>query len=184
MDSFYEDIVKRDNGTLGKIFPVTSVIGAVILTIIVNIFPMLIGYNIIFFTGMFTLLIWFLVWYLNRKLKVEYEISMVNDQITATSITAMTKREELCSFTVRDCEFIGPTSSDRFDSDKANCEFTLNCTENREIVKGEDDWYLLVNAGNYRYMLVFRFNADVYPLLRRFNPRATVIKPELVRGRQ
>ena len=184
MDSFYEDIVKRDNGTLGKIFPVTSVLGAIILTIIVNIFPMLIGFNIIFFTGMFTLLIWFFVWYLNRKLKVEYEISMVNDQVTATSITAMTKREELCSFTVRDCEFIGPTDSDRFDSDKSNCEFVLNCTENREIVKSDSDWYMLVNAGSYRYMLVFRFNADVYPLLRRFNPRGTVIRPELVRGRQ
>lgn len=182
MNSFYEDIVKRDNGTLGKIFPITSVLAAIMLTIIINIFPMLFGFNIIFFTGMFTLLLWFFVWYLNRKIKVEYEIAVVNDQVTATSITAMTKREELACFTIRDCEYIGPTDSDRYESDKGNCEFCLNCTENRQVVKSDADWYMLVNAGSYRYMLVFRFNADIYPLLRRFNPRATVARPDLLRG--
>ena len=184
MDSVYEDIVKRDSGRIGKVFPVLSITGIIIFGIIVNILPILMGINIIFFTGILTIAAGVVVWHLNRKFKVEFEISLVNDQITATQIIAQSKREELMLFTVRDCEFIGPVTSDRYKSDRDNCEYAVNCTETREPQIIDDNWYMLVNQGGTRYMLIFRFNEDIYPQLRRFNPRATVTMPDLIRGRK
>lgn len=184
MDSVYEDIVKRDSGRIGRVFPVLSVIGVVLFGIIVNILPILMGINIIFFTGILTMAAGAIVWHLNRKFKVEFEISLVNDQITATQIIAQSKREELMLFTIRDCEFIGPVTSDRYKSDRENVEYAVNCTETRDLKIKDDNWYMLVNQGGSRYMLIFRFNEDIYPLLRRFNPRATVTMPDLIRGRK
>ncbi len=184
MDSVYEDIVKRDSGTIGKVFPVLSIVGLVIFGLIANVLPILMGVNIIFFTGMLTLAAGCVIWVLNRKFKTEFEISLVNDQLTATRIIAMSKREELMYFTIRDCEFIGPVTSDRYKDDREHCEYAVNCTETREPQMIDGNWYMLINNGGSRYMLIFRFNEDIYPLLRRYNPRATVPMPELIRGRK
>ena len=51
-DLFFEKTVKRDNGKMGKIFPVVSITALVIFAVFLNGIPILFGYNIIYFTGM------------------------------------------------------------------------------------------------------------------------------------
>ncbi len=172
-DYCYEELVTKNNGQMGFLFPIFSYTAFTIFAVFFNVVPMFYGLNIIYFTGMISFGIWYLIYRLNKNLKVEYEISIVNDQFTVTSITNGKKREVLADFSIRDADYIGPVTKDRFSTDKEKAAFTLNSTGEREVPINEDVWYILVNGGNYKFIETFNFKGEMYSNFRRYNPRAT-----------
>lgn len=175
-DYIYEDLVQKDNGRMGFLFPILSYTAFIIFAVLFNVVPILLGFNIIYFTGMISFGIWYLIFRLNKNLKVEYEISIVNDQFTVTSITNGKKREILADFSLRDADYIGPVTKDRFSTDKEKAAFTLNTTGFESIPNSDDVWYILVNEGNYRFIEAFNFKDEMYQNFRRYNPRGTEFK--------
>lgn len=169
----YEDLIKRDNGKMEFLFPVLSYSAFTVFAVVFNIVPILLGINIIYFTGMISFGIWYLIYRMNKKLKVEYEFSIINDQITVTSVTNAKKREELVDFSLRDADYIGPVTKERYSSDVSKAAFNLNITGVHDIPLTDDVWYILVNAGSYRYMISFNFLDEMYANFRRYNPRST-----------
>ncbi|MBO4243421.1 MAG: hypothetical protein J5883_09105 [Clostridiales bacterium] len=169
---FYENIVKRDNGRLGKLFSVVTVIALVIFIIFFTLIPMLFGYNIIFVTGMLSFGLSYLIYRLIKNQNKEYELSIVNDQFTITRITNGKKRDLLVDTSIRDCEYIGPVTSDRYNDDLQNSSYCLNCTDVREPA-GEDYWYLFCGESSYKYMVKFNYEEEMYELFRRYNIRRT-----------
>lgn len=175
-DYIYEDLVQKDNGRMGFLFPILSYTSFIIFAVLFNVVPILLGFNIIYFTGMISFGVWYLIYRLNKNLKVEYEISIVNDQFTVTSITNGKKREILADFSLRDADYIGPVTKDRYSSDKEKAAFTLNTTGFENIPNSDDVWYVLVNEGNYRFIEAFNFKDEMYQNFRRYNPRGTEFK--------
>ena len=58
-DSFIESHIVRNNGAKGVLFKVFIIITALILIVILNVVPILLGLNIIFVTGMLSAaLVW------------------------------------------------------------------------------------------------------------------------------
>lgn len=173
-DLFYEKTIARDQGKMGKLFPVFSIIALVIFIVFLNIIPILFGFNIIYFTGMVSFGLCYLEYRLIKSLVVEYQIEITNDQMDVSKITNHKKIEPLASFSLKDCEYIGAVTSDRFNEDQQKADFSLNCTSQRVFDTTDDNWYICITQDKIRYDLIFEFDPEMYPLFRRYNPRGTM----------
>ena len=170
-DTFIENHVKRDNGISAVLFVDFSSLTLLGIIVAINVIPMIYGLNIIFVTGMISAgLVWGLVVIIQRQY-VEYEIEISNDSVSIAKIIAKKKREELADFTVKECEYIGPVTSDRFSSDSNHSEFKLNITAYRKYAVNDDNWYALVSQNGVRYIVIFGFKPEMYKVFRRYNPR-------------
>lgn len=174
-DSFIESHISRNNGYKATLFKAFIIVAAIILIAALNIVPVLLGMNIIFVTGMLSAAIVWGIVVLIRRLDIEYEIEISNDLFNVARILAKSKREELAEFSIRDCEHIGPVTGDRYSSDLSDSEFTLKITKDNNYPLTEDYWYAFVNTEGIRFMVVFEFKPEMYPVFRRYNPRNTAV---------
>ena len=174
-DLFFESCVKRDHGTKGKLFPIVTVTALVIFMVFFNGIPIIFGYNIIYFTGMISFGLSYLVYRINKNMNIEYQIEITNDNFEVTKITNRKKMEMLSSFSIKECEYIGPISSDRFADDVNKADFTLNCTAYKDYDISDDIWYVFLTQDRTPYMVIFEFDEQMYPIFRRYNPRGTKI---------
>ena len=174
MDDFgYENCVTRDQGKMGKLFPVFSITALVILLVFLNGIPILFGFNIIYFTGMLSFGLCYLEYRLIKSLNIEYQFELSDGQFEVSKITNKKKIELLASFPVKECEYIGPVTSDRFGDDVGKSEYVLNCTSIRKFEMNDDTWYFFLTQEKVTYIIVFDFDDQLYPYLRRYNPRGT-----------
>lgn len=172
-DQFYENNVKRDQGTMGKLFPVFSITALVILLVFLNGIPILFGYNIIYFTGMISFGLCYLLYRTIKNMNVEYSIEITNDNFEVSKITNKKKIDVLADFSIRDAEYIGSVTSDRFNEDLNKSQFVLNCTSKREYEISDDNWYVFLKQEGVDFIVIFEFEPEMYPILRRYNPRKT-----------
>ena len=172
-DLYCEKTVKRDLGNKRKVFPVVIITALVIFLVFLNGIPILFGFNIIYFTGMISFGLCYLVYRIIKSLNIEYEISLTNEEFEASKIINLKKKELLASFSIKDCEYIGSVTSDRFKEDLEKADFTLNCTSKTEYDISDDNWYVCITQERVRYNLVFEFDPEMYQNFRRYNPRGT-----------
>ena len=177
-DFTFEESVHRDNGKMGVLFPILSVSALIIFIFFFNLIPIVVfGQNIIFVTGMISFGLCYLVYRACRKLKFDYEIEIINDSFSITKVIAQKKRMELCDFSIKECEHIGPVTEERFIDDKFKCDFDFNCTSKRNFEVNDDTWYAIVPAQGFKYAVIFEFRKPMYKIFRRFNPRNVFIMP-------
>lgn len=180
-DVFVEKFIVKNKGIYPILFAMFSTVLTIFIVIVLNVVPILLGYNIIFFTGIISFGLCYLCYYINKMQKTEYEISLTNDMFTVTRILAQEKREVLCDFNLKDCLRIGPVTEEKFAEAKKDSEFTLNCTEDKEYLIDEKNWYFYVSDSGVKYLIIFEFDARMYKAFRRYNPRNTfftVVKEE------
>ena len=182
-DSFIEGLVVRKNGINGVIFNVTAVVVAIMLIAVINVYPWLNwGSDVIPVTSFASVAVVFgLVWLLKRQHK-EYEIEISNDLVDCAAILGKNKRDELISFSLKDCEYIGPVTSDRFNSDKEKAGIVIKMTDYKNFDIDEKYWYWLLPTDGIKVMIVFMYKEEMYPVFRRYNPRGT--KPMAVMPRK
>ena len=174
-DFFYENNVKRDHGKMGKVFPVVSIISLVIFLVFFNGVPILFGYNIIYFTGMISFGLCYLEYRLIKNLDVEYQIEITNDRVEMSKVTNKKKIDMLADFSIKECEYIGPVSSDRFEEDLRQSDFSLNCTSKRDWITCNDLWYFYLTQDKTPFIIIFEFDEQMYTVFRRYNPRGTKV---------
>ena len=173
-DSFIETSVKRKTG-FTEVFFNTFLVTACILTVFfVNFIPFSLGYNAWFITGIISFgIVAGVVIIIKRESKI-YEIEMSNDLVDCAVIHSDNKRDDLRSFSIKDCEYIGPVTSDRFESDKNNSNLVIKMTDFKNFDIDEKYWYFLVTNEGYKIMIVFHYKEEMYPVFRRYNPRGTI----------
>lgn len=172
-DLFYDKTVERDQGKMGKLFPVFSIIALIIFMVFLNVIPILFGFNIIYFTGMLSFGLCYLLYRVIKSFIVEYQIEITNDQFDVSKVTNHKKIELLASFSLKECEYLGSVTSDRFNEDLDKAEYSLNCTSKRIYDISDDIWYISITQDKVRYNLIFEFDPEMYPIFRRYNPRGT-----------
>lgn len=172
-DVYVEQFVKREKTALNAMFNVFSIFATVVIIIAINVVPILLGFNIIFFTGLISFGLGVLCWYINRRQNVEYETSLTNDLFSVSRIIAESKRELLADFNVRECERIAPLTADSFNDDLKRAEFVLNSTKYRDYEISDSNWYCFVNSEGVKYIVIFEFKPKMYKAFRRYNPRNT-----------
>ncbi|MBO4460225.1 MAG: hypothetical protein J5778_06175 [Clostridiales bacterium] len=173
-DSFVEYRVVRDNKLTGVAFKVVAVIATAMFIVFLNMISFIIGYNVILLTGSISVLIIAGVFLLLKGQYTEYEIEIVNDNFNGAKIKGKRKREELCDFSLKDCQFIGPVTSPKFSELSNKAIYKLNFTSSREYPVNDDVWCVMT-SGNAPYMVIFEMKPDMYPVFRRHCPRYTAV---------
>jgi len=104
----------------------------------------------------------------------EYEFEMSNDFFECASITGKNRREEIVSFSLKECEYIGPVTSERFNSDRRNAQYTVKLTDLSDFPLDDKYWYFFLTHDGLKLVVVFMYKPEMYKIFRRYNPRATV----------
>ena len=171
-DSFIEKHIKRDEGSRG-IFKKGLIIFMALLVIFALYYvPIFLGFYELLYASLpiTALIIWGVVVLFQRQY-VEYEIEIVNDDFSVSKVTGKKKRIELVEFSLKECDYIGPVTEDRFKTDSAIAELKLVVTEKKEYPVTEDVWYILVKRPEFKYIVVFPFDPEMFQVFRRYNPR-------------
>ena len=174
-DSFIEGLVVRKNGINGFIFNITAIVVAIMLIAVINVYPWLNwGLDVIPVTSFASVAIIFgVVWLIKHQHK-EYEYELSNDYFECAAIKGKEKREELVSFSIKECEYIGPVTSDRFNSDLNQANFKLKLTDLADFPIDDKYWYFYLTHEGIKFVVVFIFKPEMYQVFRRYNPRATI----------
>lgn len=174
-DSFIEGLVERKNGINGVIYTVTAIIVSIILIVVINLVSfMFFGSDVWPITSFASVaLIFGLVWLLKQQHK-EYEYEMSNDVFDCAAIKGKNKREELICFSIKECEYIGPVTSERFNRDRSQANITLKLTDLADFPIDEKYWYFYMTHEGIRFVVVFIYKPEMYQVFRRYNPRATI----------
>lgn len=171
-DTFIEANIKRDNGKKGVVYILLLIIVAALILTALYAVPIVLGFYELLYASipLTALVIWGLIVLIQRRY-VEYEIEIVNDLFTVTKIVGKKKRVDLVEFSVKDCDHIGPVTEDRYESDYKIAELKLAITEKREYPITEDTWYALVSRPDFKYLVAFPFQPEMFQVFRRYNPR-------------
>ena len=156
-DTFIEASIKRNNGIKGVVYIILLIIIALLILAAIYAVPIVIGFYELLYAS------------INQY--IEYEIEIVNDLFTVTKIVGKKKRVDLVEFSVKDCDYIGPVTEDRYESDYKRAELKLAITEKREYPITDDTWYALVNRPDFKYLVAFPFKPEMFQVFRRYNPR-------------
>lgn len=173
-DSFVETSVKRKNGFTEVIFNTFLITTAIIAIVFSFLMPIFVGENLYFISGILSFAIVAGVVILIKRQHKEYEVEISNDLVDCAIILGDNKRDELISFSIKDCEYIGPVTSDRYKSDKENAGIVIKMTDYKEFDIDEKYWYWLVPTDGIKVMIVFMYKEEMYPVFRRYNPRCTI----------
>ena len=174
-DTFVESLVVRKNGINGVIYTVTAIVVALILIVLINLVPFIFwGSDVWPVTSFFSVaLVFGLVWLLKQQHK-EYEFEMSNDVFECAAIKGKNKREDLLCFSIKECEYIGPVTSERFGRDKSQANLKIYLTDLADFPIDEKYWYFYLTHEGIRFVVVFMYKPEMYKVFRRFNPRATI----------
>ena len=173
-DSFVEYRVVRDNKLTGVAFKIVVVLAAAMFIVFLNMISFFFGYNLLLLTGSISVLIIAGVFLMLRGQYTEYEIEIVNDNFNGAKVKGKRKREELCDFSLKDCQFIGPVTSPKFNELTNKAIYKLNFTSSREYPVNDDIWCVMT-TGNAPYMVIFEMKPEMYPVFRRHCPRYTAV---------
>lgn len=174
-DYFVESRAVRDNKGENIAFAAALIFVLIVVLVLINGVPLLLGYNFILVTGSVSvLLIWGAAILISRRSHVEYEIEIVNDIFDGAKIMGKNKREELCEFSIKDCQAIGPVTSDKFSELSGKAMYKLNLTSKKNYPIEDDIWFAMT-GGTAPYMVVFEMKPNMYKVFRRFNPRHTQV---------
>lgn len=173
-DSFIESLIVRKNGAKGAVFVVSSILLCLILIFLITFIPFLFwGAAVWPITTFVCVALAFGLYRLLKRQHKEYELEISNDVFECAVISGKEKRDELVSFSLKECEYIGPVTSDRFDSDRSKANFLVRLTERAEFPIDDDHWYCALTQDGYKFVVVFVFKPEMYKVFRRYNPRAT-----------
>jgi len=173
-DSFIETCVKRVNGFSEVIFNTFLITATIITVFFVNFIPFSLGFNQFYITGIISFLIVAGVVVLIKRQTKEYEMEISNDLVDCAIIHSDSKRDELISFSLKDCEYIGPVTSDRYESDKNNADVFIKMTDYKKFDIEDKYWYFYITNEGIKIMIVFMYKEKMYPVFRRYNPRGTI----------
>lgn len=173
-DSFVETSVKRKNGLTEVIFNTFLITTAIIAVVFAFLIPIYTGYNLYFISGILAFGIVAGTVILIKRQHKEYEVEISNDLVDCAVILGDNKRDELISFSLKDCEYIGPVTSDRFNSDKEKAGIVIKMTDYKAFDIEDTYWYWLLPTEGITVMIVFMYKEEMYPVFRRYNPRGTI----------
>lgn len=173
-DSFIETSVKRKNGLSEVFFNTFLVAICIVLVFLINFIPVTFGLNMFFITGIISFLLVAGVVVIIKRQKKEYEIEMSNDLVDCAVIHGDNKRDELFDFSLKDCEYIGPVTSDRYNKDTENANYVIKMTDYKNFEISDKYWYWYLTVESAKVVIVFMYKEEMYPVFRRYNPRGTI----------
>lgn len=173
-DSFIEVHFVKENKNKG-LFTVIWLICLIVIILLINMLPFLFGFPyLLLLTVSLSFALAYGFSYLKKRLKKEYQIEITNEYFEISRIVGDSNCQELLNFSIKDCEFIGPVTDDRYKDYISKVDFNLNITPDDVLVTKEENWAVYLVQEGRKFLVAFPFKEEMYPVFRRYNPRYTV----------
>ena len=172
-DSFIEVHFKKEDKNK-RIFTVVWIICLIFIILLVNFLPILFGFPYLFLlTVSISVALVYGFLFLKKRLVKEYQIEITNEYFEISRIVGDSNCQELLNFSIKDCEFIGPVTDDRYKDYISKVDFNLNITPDDVLVTKEENWAVYLVQEGKKFLVAFPFKEEMYPVFRRYNPRGT-----------
>lgn len=107
MEGFIEQVVKRQNKAKQLYIKILSVVLLIVVPLSCVLLASVITAYLVYI-GLFLFIIGiYVVWYVFSCQKVEYEYSVVGDELIVAKVVALRKRKNMCRVPIRDIEILG-----------------------------------------------------------------------------
>lgn len=166
-DVFLEKLISHKKGPLELILRfmiIISAFTAIVATIFVVLFyiPELLPLALMVSFGLI-----YLAYRLFSSINLEYEYSLTNDEFSVDSIIAKRKRKHVFSASCKDFDRVAPISDSEYighlESTKAIRDYSSGSRE--------DTWYIVLNYGGRKMIILFDYDERFITAFRRYNPR-------------
>ncbi|MEE1319616.1 MAG: DUF6106 family protein [Ruminococcus sp.] len=178
MEGFNEQVVKRVNKTKNTIIKIVSILALITVpTICVLLAYVITPYMI--YVGLFLLLGGiYAVWYVFTSQKVEYEYSVVGDELDIAKVVSLRKRKRICKVPIREISQL-----EKGEKSIENMRFTKTFIATRDIDKDDENYYAVFNSPAYgKCILIFSPNEQILNGMKSYLNKDIMIKLFYRRG--
>ncbi len=173
MDTFNEQVVKRakkPKNLIAKIVAVFLLIAVpalcVILAPIIKVMYLIYVAFFIFIAGIYV------VWYVFSIQKVEFEYSVLGDDLNISKIIALRKRKKICKVPIREIAMI-----EKSEKKIENMHFMKTFVAARDVDAKDENYYVVYNSVAYgKCLLVFSPNEQILQGMKPYLNKDIVLK--------
>lgn len=172
MEVFNEQVVKRAKKPRNLIIKILAVFLLIAIpTLCFVLAPLVLAYLI--YVGFFLFLGGiYVVWYIFNIQKVDFEYSVVGDELKIAKIIALRKRKKICTVPIRDIEMV-----EKSDEKISNIRFMKTFVAARDIDAKDENYYVVFNSVAYgRCLLIFTPNEQILQGMKPFLNKDIVLQ--------
>lgn len=178
MEGFNEQVVKRVNTAKNTLIKIVSVLALITVPIICVLLAYVITPYMIY-VGLFLLMGGiYVVWYIFSSQKVEFEYSVVGDELDVSKIISLRKRKRMCKVQIREI-----TQLEKGEKSIENMRFTKTFIAAHNIENNEENYYAVFNSAAYgKCVLIFSPNENILEGMKKYLSKDIMIKLFYRRG--
>ncbi len=173
LDTFNEQVVKRakkPKNLIAKIVAVFLLIAVpalcIILAPIIKVMYLIYVAFFIFIAGIYV------VWYVFSIQKVEFEYSVLGDDLNISKIIALRKRKKICKVPIREIAMI-----EKSEKKIENMHFMKTFVAARDVDAKDENYYVVYNSVAYgKCLLVFSPNEQILQGMKPYLNKDIVLK--------
>ena len=172
MEGFNEQVVKRVNKPKNLIIKILSVLILIMIPIVFSVLAFVIT-AYMFYIGLFLFMGGiYVVWYIFTSQRVEFEYSVMGDELEIAKVISLRKRKRVCKVPIRESEKLekGEKSVD-------GMRFTKSFIAARDIDEDNENYYAVFNSAAYgKCLLIFSPNEQILEGMKRYLNKDIVLK--------
>ena len=172
MEGFNEQVVKRANKPKNLIIKILSVLILIMIPIVFSMLAFVIT-AYMFYIGLFLFMgVIYVVWYIFTSQRVEFEYSVMGDELEIAKVISLRKRKRVCNVPIREIEQLekGEKSVD-------GMRFTKSFIAARDIDADNENYYAVFNSAAYgKCLLIFSPNEQILEGMKRYLNKDIVLK--------
>lgn len=172
MEGFNEQVVKRANKPKNLIIKILSILILIMIPIIFSVLAFAIT-AYMFYIGLFLFIGGiYVVWYIITSQKVEYEYSVVGDELEISKVISLRKRKRVCKVPIREIEQL-----EKGEKSVKGMRFTKSFIAPRDIDADDENYYAVYNSAAYgKCLLIFSPNEKILEGMKRYLNKDIVLK--------
>lgn len=168
MDTYLEFIIKQKY-TFSKVL---LIIGLYLLAAILSFIVLIVAVRssvIMQFSVLIMAIFFYGAWFLSRKLCVEYEYIVTNDELDVDRIIATKTRKRMLTVSVKKFEEFGVATEERISQLKKNAKVILDASIGKNSVNRYYAYF--DNKQGNKMLLIFNPTSRMLDLFKVYNPR-------------
>lgn len=171
MEGFNEQVVKRVKKPKQLIIKILSIVLLITVPLICCILAYVITPYMIY-VGFFLLLAGiYIVWYVFTSQRVEFEYSVVGDELDISKVISLRKRKVICKVPIREIEKLN-----KGEKSIRNINFAKNFVAASDVDDSENNYYAVFNSVAYgKCLLVFNPNEQILQGMKRYLNKEIVL---------
>lgn len=172
MEGFNEQVVKRATKPKNILIKILSIVILISIPIIFSLLAFMVT-AYMFYIGLFLFMGGiYVVWYIFTSQRVDFEYSVVGDELEISKVISLRKRKSICKVPIREIEQLekGEKSVD-------GIRFIKSFIAARDIDDDSENYYAIFNSAAYgKCLLIFSPNQQILEGMKKYLNKDIVLK--------